>query len=99
MVASTLKKDEYRQREAGRSARQDRPRVEKRLLTDRLSAREIEIARLVSEGLSNKEIALALDISPHTVSTHMRRIYDKLGCNRRARLAGYVFADGVDPFG
>lgn len=60
-----------------------------------LSSREFEIARLASEGLSNKEIALVLQISHHTVSTHLRRIYDKLGLNRRACLARYLVGQTV----
>lgn len=57
---------------------------------DMLSPREFEIARLASNGLSNKQIALVLDISPHTVSTHIRRTFDKLGLHNRARLAAFV---------
>jgi DNA-binding CsgD family transcriptional regulator len=55
-----------------------------------LSPREFEIARLTCRGLSNKEIAQVLDISHHTVSTHLRRVFDKLRINRRAKLAAYV---------
>jgi DNA-binding CsgD family transcriptional regulator len=55
-----------------------------------LSPREFEIARLTCRGLSNKEIAQVLDISHHTVSTHLRRVFDKLQINRRAKLAAYV---------
>lgn len=55
-----------------------------------LSPREFEIARLTCRGLSNKEIAQVLEISHHTVSTHLRRVFDKLGINRRAKLAAYV---------
>jgi DNA-binding CsgD family transcriptional regulator len=55
-----------------------------------LSPREFEIARLTCRGLSNKEIAQVLDISHHTVSTHLRRVFDKLKINRRAKLAAYV---------
>jgi DNA-binding CsgD family transcriptional regulator len=55
-----------------------------------LSPREFEIARLTCRGLSNKEIAQVLEISHHTVSTHMRRVFDKLRINRRAKLAAYV---------
>ena len=55
-----------------------------------LSPRELEIARLASNGLSNKQIALVLEISHHTVSTHIRRTFDKLGLHNRARLAAFV---------
>lgn len=55
-----------------------------------LSPREFEVARLISNGLSNKEIAQFLDISHHTVSAHLRRVFDKLRINRRTKLAAYV---------
>lgn len=55
-----------------------------------LSPRELEIARLICRGLSNKEIAQFLQISHHTVSAHIRRIFDKLQINRRTHLAVYV---------
>lgn len=51
-----------------------------------LTPRETEIVRLVVRGLTNKEIALALDISHWTVATHLRRIYDKTRVKRRAAL-------------
>jgi DNA-binding NarL/FixJ family response regulator len=43
-----------------------------------LTEREREILRLLADGLVKKEIATALGISVHTVSTHMQRVYDKL---------------------
>ncbi len=46
-----------------------------------LTAREQEILALMSEGLIKKEIADRLDISSHTVSTHLRSIYEKLHVN------------------
>lgn len=57
-----------------------------------LSAREEEVARLVREGLSNREIARRLTISTNTVKTHVRAIFDKSGFRSRvgviAALAG-----------
>ena len=55
-------------------------------LRDRLTPRELEIARLVANGLTNKEIARALDISHWTVATHLRRISSKLEVKRRTEL-------------
>ncbi|TJZ54643.1 LuxR family transcriptional regulator [Streptomyces piniterrae] len=53
-----------------------------------LSPREMEIARLVGMGHTNKTIAAVLDISLYTVSTHLRRIFAKLGvCTRAAMVA------------
>jgi DNA-binding NarL/FixJ family response regulator len=43
-----------------------------------LTERERDILRLLADGLVKKEIATALGISVHTVSTHMQRVYDKL---------------------
>ena len=45
-----------------------------------LSKREEEVARLVADGLSNKEIGARLFISEHTVDSHVRSILNKLGC-------------------
>lgn len=52
----------------------------------RLSPREQEIVRLVAKGYPNKTIAGILDISPWTVSTHLRRVFAKLGVNSRAEM-------------
>jgi HD-GYP domain-containing protein (c-di-GMP phosphodiesterase class II) len=49
-----------------------------------LSPREIEVLRRVSQGDSNKEVALRLGISPSTVRTHLERIFKKLDCKSRA---------------
>lgn len=52
-----------------------------------LSPRELEIARMTADGLPNKTIAAVLDISTHTVDTHLRRIFAKLGVGCRAAMA------------
>lgn len=51
-----------------------------------LTPRETQIARLVADGFVNKEIAAKLSISEWTVSTHMRRIFAKLGVETRAAM-------------
>jgi DNA-binding SARP family transcriptional activator/DNA-binding CsgD family transcriptional regulator len=60
-----------------------------------LSARELEVARLVADGLSNPAIASALFISVPTVKTHVSHILAKLGLDSRVQLASWVA--GHDP--
>lgn len=55
-----------------------------------LSARESEVADLVSQGLTNREIACALTIAERTVDTHMSKILRKLGLSSRVQLARWT---------
>jgi predicted ATPase/DNA-binding CsgD family transcriptional regulator len=55
-----------------------------------LAKREVEVAGLVAEGLSNKQIAARLFISERTVATHVGHILNKLGFNSRAQIAGWI---------
>ena len=48
-----------------------------------LSVREIEVLRLVADGLTDAEVAAHLWISPRTVGQHLRSIYNKLGVSSR----------------
>jgi len=52
-------------------------------LVEPLSGRELDVLRHLAEGLSNKEIARALDISEHTVKFHVNAILGKLGAQSR----------------
>jgi LuxR family maltose regulon positive regulatory protein len=54
-------------------------------LADPLSAREGAILNLIAQGLSNKEIARNLTIAPETVKSHVKRIFTKLGAEKRAQ--------------
>ncbi|WP_069884018.1 AAA family ATPase [Streptomyces luteocolor] len=53
-----------------------------------LTAQELRVARLVSTGLTNKEVGAALQLSPRTIGAHLYRIFPKLGVTSRAALAG-----------
>jgi DNA-binding CsgD family transcriptional regulator len=55
--------------------------------TGQLTAQELQIAQLAARGLSNQEIARQLYVSPRTVSTHLYRIYPKIGVRSRSGLA------------
>ncbi|HVS49849.1 MAG TPA: AAA family ATPase [Candidatus Dormibacteraeota bacterium] len=55
-----------------------------------LSSREFEVATLVAEGLSNREIAGRLHLSERTSESHVKNICDKLGFNSRSQVAAWV---------
>jgi DNA-binding CsgD family transcriptional regulator len=59
-----------------------------------LTSAEAAIAQLASEGKTNREIAETLFISPHTVNSHLRHIFDKLGVNSRVSLTRMAGALG-----
>jgi DNA-binding CsgD family transcriptional regulator len=61
-----------------------------------LSPQEAQIAQLAARGLSNREIAQRLYLSHRTISSHLYRIFPKLGITSRAQLAA-VLAGGTDP--
>lgn len=52
-----------------------------------LSAQELQVARMAAEGLSNRQIAERLYLSHRTLSSHLYRIFPKLGITSRAQLA------------
>ena len=55
-----------------------------------LTAREFAVARLISEGLTNAEIASELSIASKTASSHVEHILAKLGASRRAEIAAWT---------
>jgi ATP/maltotriose-dependent transcriptional regulator MalT len=55
-----------------------------------LAPREVDVARLIGEGLTNKQIAGRLFISDRTVATHVRNIMNKLGFDTRAQIAAWT---------
>ena len=55
-----------------------------------LTKRENDVASLLAEGLSNKEVSIKLELSEHTVSNYLFRIYNKLGVSSRVELVLYL---------
>jgi DNA-binding CsgD family transcriptional regulator len=55
---------------------------------DQLTAQELQISRLAAQGLSNREIGQRLYLSHRTISTHLYRVFPKLGITSRAELGG-----------
>jgi len=62
---------------------------------DDLSLREVEVLRLVAQGLSNREIGKRLFISEHTAANHIRSILRKTGCANRTDAASYAHQRGL----
>jgi HD-GYP domain-containing protein (c-di-GMP phosphodiesterase class II) len=62
-----------------------------------LTAREVEVLRLLARGLANKQIARELVISPKTVANHVEHIYAKLGVSTRARASLFAMQHGLLP--
>jgi DNA-binding CsgD family transcriptional regulator len=60
-----------------------------------LTPREIEVLRLVAEGLTDAQVAERLFLSPRTVSQHLRSIYNKLGVSSRAAATRFAIEHGL----
>lgn len=64
-------------------------------MTDLLTIRELEVAKLKAEGETNKQIAKKLGIADRTVHAHIDRVYRKLGINSVALLTKWAIASGL----
>jgi DNA-binding NarL/FixJ family response regulator len=64
-------------------------------LFDDLTPRELEVLKLIAEGLSNKEIAEELIISEKTVKNHINNIFSKLHVNDRSQAMLYAIRKGL----
>ena len=62
---------------------------------DPLTAREVEVLKLVAQGLANQEIAEQLKITEWTVTTHVHNILDKLHLANRTQAALYALREGI----
>jgi DNA-binding NarL/FixJ family response regulator len=54
---------------------------------EQLTAQELQVAQFVAEGLSNKEVAAQLFLSPRTIDSHLRNVFAKLEITSRTQLA------------
>jgi DNA-binding CsgD family transcriptional regulator len=62
-----------------------------------LTAAEMRISRLVAEGLTNREIAARLTLSPHTIDYHLKHVFSKLRAHSRVQLARIMLAHEPGP--
>jgi len=60
-------------------------------LPDGLTSREVEVLRLVASGKTNRDIAVELVLSEHTIGRHLQNIYGKIQVNTRAAATAYAF--------
>jgi non-specific serine/threonine protein kinase len=79
-----------------RAAKSDGPAVSDRRVTI-LTSREREVAALIAQGLTNREIAARLVVAERTAEGHVQSILNKLGVNSRARIAVWAAEHGLRP--
>ena len=71
-----------------------RPRGVMRSGVDALTPSELRVARMAGGGMTNREIAQSLTVTPKTVETHLRHVYQKLNVSKRTELAGALGRGG-----
>ena len=60
-----------------------------------LTAREVDVLRLIACGMSNKDVARELVISAKTAGTHVEHIYTKIGASNRAQASLFAMKHGL----
>lgn len=71
------------------------PPASKSRYPDGLTGREVEVLKLIAEGLSDLEVASRLHLSRHTVNAHLHSIYGKLNVNSRSAATRYALEQGL----
>lgn len=66
---------------------------------NQLTTRQHDVVRLLGEGLSNKRIAKALDLSESTVKHHIKSILEQLGASNRLQIVIYAYRSGIQSHG
>lgn len=73
------------------------PKIEPDVIPGDLTERELEVLRLIAQGMSNRELAQTLTISEKTVKTHVSNILSKLHLADRTQAAIYAYKHGIVP--
>lgn len=81
--------------EKGKSSHRTSARAHFQMDTDSLTARELEVIKMIGEGLKNKGIAERLSISEATVRHHLSSIYGKVGVEDRLNLVIFAYQKGI----
>lgn len=90
-IIETIGQDKYdRAFESGQKMSSYTEIVELALRDPELTSREQEVARLVAQGMSNKDVAEKLTVSPRTAESHVANILSKLGISQRERIADFL---------
>ena len=72
-----------------------KPAAGQRVELDALTAKETEVLRLAAKGLSNKQIAADMGVSPRTVQTHLASVFSKLGVASRTEAVVTALKSGI----
>jgi DNA-binding NarL/FixJ family response regulator len=75
----------------------DQPQENEAELSEEITSREMDVLRMLAEGLVNKDIAVRLGISEHTVKFHISSILDKLGASTRTEAVTLGIRRGLIP--
>jgi DNA-binding NarL/FixJ family response regulator len=86
-------RDNFLHQAAGLLSFMSQPPIER--LPAGLTAREVEVLRLVAQGATNRQIAEALTISARTVNTHLTNIFNKIGCENRTAATAFALQNGL----
>ena len=81
-----------------KSSSSDTPDTEEKstsIFSVKLSKRQVQLIHLLDQGLSNIEISLHLDISPHTVKVHLWRLYQRFSVKSRTQLLNIARRNGL----
>ncbi len=80
----------------GQSPAEARPRRRMELARPLLTPRQLEVARLVGQAMTNKEIASRLALSERTVEGHVEQICNRLGFNSRVQIGLWIVRHDAD---